>query len=293
MNIIKNIVTRNDRVYGHNNKKKYITIHETDNTDKGANATAHGKLQARGNPREASWHYSVDDEKIVQSFEHSAQCWHSGKGRDKGNLNSIAIEICVNSDGDFKKAVENTIKLVKHIMKQENISIENVVQHNKWSGKNCPHYLRNGEKGINWSDFITSVKSNEGTNTKPPKKESKPKKQGKKNDKQQLAVDGYWGPATTRALQRYFGTIEDGVISGQPSNYSTRNIPSAEIGKGGSNLIEAMQKWAGTTADRVITNPSQLIGFLQKRYGTVYDRKISKPSLVVKEIQKRLNEGKL
>jgi len=54
-----------------------------------------------------------------------------------------------------------------------------------------------------------------------------------------------------------------------------------------------MQKWAGTTEDRVITNPSQLIGFLQKRYGTTYDRKISKPSLVVKEIQKRLNEGKL
>src|SRR5699024_6633876 len=96
--IIKNIVKRTDRIYGHNNKKKTITIHETDNTNKGADAIAHGKLQARGNPRQASWHYTVDDKQVVQSFEHSAQCWHAGDGRGQGNLNSIAIEICVNSD---------------------------------------------------------------------------------------------------------------------------------------------------------------------------------------------------
>src|SRR5699024_3287100 len=72
---------------------------------------------------------------------------------------------------------------------------------------------------------------------KPQSKPSKVKPQTTK-----LAVDGYWGHATTRALQRYFGTTVDGVISGQPDNKSVRNIPSARVGKGGSQLIAAMQK---------------------------------------------------
>ena len=94
------------------------------------------------------------------------------------------------------------------------------------------------------------------------------------NDK--LAVDGYWGPATTRALQRYFGTPVDGYIS-KPSL-----------------LIKAMQKWLGTTQDGYISEPySLMVVALQKRFGTPQDGYISKPSLMVKEMQRRLNNGKL
>src|SRR5690625_959705 len=157
--ITKNIVNRTDRVYGYNNKKKYITIHETANTSKGADAATHGRLQQNG--FSASWHYTVDDKQAVQSFPHSAQCWHAGDGKGNGNLNSIGIEICVNSDGDFKKAVKNAAELVKKIMSDEGISIGNVVQHNHWSGKNCPTNLRNGSKGINWNGFIDLIKGKE------------------------------------------------------------------------------------------------------------------------------------
>src|SRR5690625_4048759 len=159
--ITKNIVNRTDRVYGYNNKKKYITIHETANTSKGADAATHGRLQQNG--FSASWHYTVDDKQAVQSFPHSAQCWHAGDGKGNGNLNSIGIEICVNSDGDFKKAVKNAAELVKKIMSDEGISIGNVVQHNHWSGKNCPTNLRNGSKGITWADFISLVKDEKQT----------------------------------------------------------------------------------------------------------------------------------
>src|SRR5699024_8715261 len=138
------------------NNKKYIVIHETANTNKGANADAHGRLQANGNSRQASWHYTVDDKEIVQSFSDNARCWHAGNV--KYNNDSIGIEICVNSDGDYKKAVDNTIDLVKHLMSKYNINASNVVQHHAASGKDCPRYLRSGSKGITWNQFKAKLR---------------------------------------------------------------------------------------------------------------------------------------
>ena len=155
MKIKQQLVSSRAKTYGGENGRKYITVHETANTSKGANAQAHANLQSRG--FSSSWHWTVDDKEAIQSFPHTAQCWHAGDGRGNGNLNSIGIEICVNSDGDFSKAVENAATLVRKIMQEENIPLENVVQHNHWSGKNCPRYLRSGEKGISWNDFISSV----------------------------------------------------------------------------------------------------------------------------------------
>ena len=158
-------------------------------------------------------------------------------------------------------------------MEKYNIPKTNVIQHNKASGKNCPRNLRSGAKGVTWSQFIAKLddkttSNNTVTKPKPPVKPSK--------NNAKLAVDGYWGPATTRALQRYFGTPVDGYLS-KPSL-----------------LIKAMQKWLGTTQDGYISEPySLMVVALQKRFGTPQDGKISKPSLMVKEMQRRLNNGKL
>src|SRR5690606_16631257 len=149
--------------YNGTNSKKYIVIHETANTRKSANANAHARLQASGNSRAASWHYTVDDKEIVQSFEDTAQCWHAGN--KYYNQNSIGIEICVNEDGNFKKAVENAAKLTKHLMDKYNIPASNVIQHNTASGKNCPANLRSGKKGITWTDFKQMLRENK-TETK-------------------------------------------------------------------------------------------------------------------------------
>lgn len=144
--------------YGRKNQKRYITIHETGNVRAGANADMHARLQSSGNSRTASWHWQVDDQQAIQSFSHDISCWHGGDGKNgTGNLHSIAIEICINSDGDYKKAVQNAIELTRYIMQQENIPLKNVVQHNLWSKKDCPTYLRNGAKGINWSQFMDAV----------------------------------------------------------------------------------------------------------------------------------------
>jgi N-acetylmuramoyl-L-alanine amidase CwlA len=138
---------------------EYITIHETDNPSVGANALAHARLQLNGNSRNASWPLQVDEDYCIQSLPFTECALHAGDNMGPGNMKSIAIEICVNQGGDFKKAVKNAAEVTKQLMAQFNISIMKVVQHNKWSGKNCPRYLRSGEKGINWGDFINLLKS--------------------------------------------------------------------------------------------------------------------------------------
>ncbi len=294
MKVTRQIVTDLSNTYGGGNPEDYITIHETANTNNGADAEAHADLQSGGNSRDASWHYSVDDHSAYQSFEEDIQCWHAGDGQGPGNLKSIAIEICVNKDGNFHQAVMNAAELTAQIMEANGIPIGNVVQHNKWSGKNCPTYLRNGSKGINWADFIALVKENLNGNgsgsTTPPKPPTG-----------DIDVDGYWGEQTTFALQKAFGTPEDGIVSQQPISQEPKN---PGLGDGwdwthdstpnGSTVIRAMQeqlKDEGYYSDDIdgLCGPNTIKG-LQKHFGTHVDGFISAPSSVVKAMQKRLNQ---
>ena len=293
--IKKQLISDTRNKLGRSNKRTYITIHETANTSKGANAQAHANLQSNGNSRSAAWHWQVDDKQAIQSFTHDFSLYHCGDGGGSGNRNSIGIEICVNSDGDYVQAVKNAAALTRKIMAEENIPLSRVVQHNHWSGKNCPTGLRQGREGLNWHKFISLVKGVDVEQASKPQSKPKPSTPSKDKPKAtKLAVDGYWGPATTKALQRYFKTSVDGVISGQPDNGSTRNIPSAKHGKGGSQLIRAMQKHFNSgTVDGIISNPSMLIRTLQQRFRTPVDGHVSKPSRMVEELQKRLNKGKL
>lgn len=136
----------------------YITIHETDNEAPKANAEAHARLQENHNSRQASWHYQVDEAYVIQSIPDDEHAWAAGDGQGPGNMTSIHIEICVNKDGDFKKAVKNAAELTKHLMDKHNIPQSKVVQHNHWSGKNCPRHLRSGDKGVDWHDFLVLLK---------------------------------------------------------------------------------------------------------------------------------------
>lgn len=144
--------------FGRGNPRNYLTIHQTGNTDEGSNAMAHHRLQARSGIG-YGWHWQVDDKMAIQTHDHSFKIWHAGDGRGKGNTESISIEICVNSDGNYKKSVENGAKLAAMILKEENIDISRMVQHNYWSGKDCPHEIRYGKDGITWTDFVNKVKN--------------------------------------------------------------------------------------------------------------------------------------
>lgn len=107
-----------------------------------------------------------------------------------------------------------------------------------------------------------------------------------------LAIDGSWGPATTRRLQEVLDTAgKDGIISGQIKNRANRNIPSAQFGTGGSNVIRALQAKLGVERDGNF-GPATCVA-LQKRMGTLQDGEISSTSDCVKEMQRRLNENKI
>lgn len=153
MEFLEMLVASRAKAYAGTNSRLGIAIHETANLSVGADALSHAKLQLKGNVRDASWHWQVDDERAIQSFPHTVQCWHAGDGRGPGNLTRIAIEICVNADGDFVQAAKNAAELVRRIRTQEPTA-QLLDQHNAFSGKDCPNFLRDGSKGVTWVQFV-------------------------------------------------------------------------------------------------------------------------------------------
>ncbi len=133
----------------------YITIHETGNAARGADAAAHASYlnSAAGEAALVSWHYTVDDHAIVQHLSDGETAYHAGDGsKGTGNARSIGVEICVNADGDFAKARENAASLVRLLMEEHGIPIGHVVQHNHWNGKDCPYTIRHTSG--TWEAFL-------------------------------------------------------------------------------------------------------------------------------------------
>lgn len=137
---------------------EWITIHETSNYNRGANAEMHRQyVNNGGGPGNVSWHYTVDDTEIVEHLPVTENGWHAGDGGNgDGNRKSVGIELCVNSDGDFSKTLALAARLVAHLMTTRGIPIERVVQHNHWSGKNCPLVIR--RDGL-WPGFLAAVRA--------------------------------------------------------------------------------------------------------------------------------------
>ncbi|OWZ83243.1 N-acetylmuramoyl-L-alanine amidase family protein [Natranaerobius trueperi] len=155
--IFKKLINYN---YSSRNKEsiKYIVIHDTGNLSKGADANAHYNY-FNTKDRQASAHYFVDDSKVLQVVEDFNASWHCGDGNGKfgiTNSNSIGVEICINSDGDYNKALDHTVELVKDLMSNYSIPIERVVRHFDASKKICPKTMseNNWDK---WDKFRDSL----------------------------------------------------------------------------------------------------------------------------------------
>ena len=140
---------------------KYVTVHDTANTDAGANAKAHaGYLKgAAAAAIPASWHFTVDDKVIYQHLPLTENGWHCGDGTNgTGNRQSIGVEICENKDGNRAQAEANAAWLTAKLLKDYGLKIAAVKQHYDWSGKNCPNVLRGRKNG--WSGFLAAVEAN-------------------------------------------------------------------------------------------------------------------------------------
>jgi N-acetylmuramoyl-L-alanine amidase CwlA len=136
-----------------------ITIHNTDNSDAGANAAAHARYMkgADAQMRQVSWHFTVDDKFVYQSLPTNEIGWHSGT--QQGNASSVAIEICMNSDLDVPACYDRAALLTAWLAYRLGIKVPTAIfQHHDWSGKNCPRILRQIPNG--WSDFLAKVQRN-------------------------------------------------------------------------------------------------------------------------------------
>ena len=67
-----------------------------------------------------------------------------------GGINGIGIEMCVVPNEDYIITVRNTAKLVAKLLVKNNLNLDRVVQHNHFSGKDCPIAIRRASW---WNEF--------------------------------------------------------------------------------------------------------------------------------------------
>nr|DAO42253.1 MAG TPA: Endolysin [Caudoviricetes sp.] len=124
-----------------------------------------------GNNNKVSYHYAIDDYRIVQGIEENRNAWHAGDGSNgKGNRNKIAIEICYSTSPDadlFNKAERLAAQFIAYKLKEKGWGIERVSKHQDYSGKYCPHKTLD----LGWERFLNLIRSELGTtepeNTQP------------------------------------------------------------------------------------------------------------------------------
>ena len=136
-----------------------ITVHNTSNWSKGANALAHANLLRNGwKNNNISWHYVIDKDYAVRCIPENEVAWCAGDGAGDGNYKTINIEICDNADGDIRKATDNAVELCADILRRNNVKDASsfLFQHNNWTGKDCPYDIRRGNP-YDWNTFVSKV----------------------------------------------------------------------------------------------------------------------------------------
>lgn len=175
--------------YRRNRNIQYIVIHYTAGTSSKP-GSAWGICSWFKEPNAGgSADYCVDDDTIVQYNPDPANyyCWAVGGAKYShmstslggkyygkcNNVNSISIEMCSNkkdkkSLADFdrdwyftEKTINNTVELVKELMKKYKVPVENVIMHHMVTGKHCPTMWVWNEQALQeWYTFISKVKGN-------------------------------------------------------------------------------------------------------------------------------------
>lgn len=145
-----------------------------------------------------------------------------------------------------------------------------------------------------WAKFAKGDRA--GASPSKPSTPSKPAKPSKPSIPQ-IAVDGYWGKATTKRLQQVLGTTVDGEVWHQwaaNKQYAFTSGWKYDKTQKGSPVIKAMQKKLGVNADGIIgkNTINALIRRYAKTSGAKADGKLDAGSRTVKAMQKALNKNK-
>ncbi len=176
MNIIKDFIqpgrknrpmtNPSSRLYLKNAVHKWITIHNAYSPSWSAKQLHNYVKSTACANRPASWHFSIDEKEVYQALPLNESGWHAGDGLGPGNTQSIGIEICdyamLKTPKDeklFWEAVDHTAKLCAHLIKTVptlHKFPDCMKQHNDWSGKNCPSFIRAKPGG--WVEFMHLIK---------------------------------------------------------------------------------------------------------------------------------------
>lgn len=125
-------------VYSHKNfeyRKDYptrIVVHSTANNNSWADGLHHIVYQDT-TAKSVSWHYTVDDKRIIKHHPHDRITWHA-----KGcNDSSIGIEVCQNEGADPRKTLLHLELLLDYLQRSQYYE---VVSHHDCTGKECPSW---------------------------------------------------------------------------------------------------------------------------------------------------------
>lgn len=114
-------------------KPKYITVHNTGVPNVKADNFRRSQLDVTQD-KKVSWHFTVDENEIIQHLPLDEVGWHAGDRT--GNYNSFGIEIC-----ERPGAEEVAIKFIAELLKTLNWDTTHVKTHRYWSGKDCPRLI--------------------------------------------------------------------------------------------------------------------------------------------------------
>lgn len=186
--IVKNLVPSSK--YGtkcpYSMNPQYITVHNTANDGSAENEIAY---MVRNNNK-VSYHFAVDDKKVVQGIPLDRNAWHCGDGGNgAGNRKSIGVEICYSKSGGsrYQKAEALAIKFIAQLLKERGWGIDRVKKHQDWSGKYCPHRILSDGR---WDSFKNAIeKELKGSGGSTP---AAPSGSGSKTYKIQSG-DTFWG----------------------------------------------------------------------------------------------------
>lgn len=276
---------------------RYIIAHETGDVAPAINNAIYMNREWRS--VQAYTAYVVGDGgRVYQVSPEGYVQW--GAGSVANSRSPVQIELArTNNRAQFNKDYPVYVNLIRDSAKRWGIPLtldgagNGVKSHlwvtqNLWGNHSDPYgYL--SQWGVSKQQFAanlqTGLKEN-GSNVAPQPAPSKP------TTSAGLTVDGDWGKATTRALQRIYGTYNDGIVSSQ---YPWRNFYGRVYSfqysyyPAGSRLIAAMQRRLGVYADGKL-GPAT-IRAMQRKLGTPVDGSISYHSLMVRAMQRKLNSG--
>ena len=142
----------------------WICLHFTANN--GDTAQNNADYFAREGGLNASAHYFVDTERIVQSVKDGDTAWHCGRERggsyynDCRNANSIGIEMCsVIRNGVYvipEETMKRAAKLTRELMANHHVPVSRVCRHYDVTHKDCPEpWVRNPKQWENFKKMLT------------------------------------------------------------------------------------------------------------------------------------------